>query len=478
MDERLIQQQEQELAKTGRYYLHVCFMTIPLLCMACFLYGLRPLLLCGAALLTGNLCDRLVSLLRRRVYRAGDFSNESFALIIALLMPATVDWYVVIMAVLAGVLIGKEVFGGYGSYPFNPAAVGYAVAAVSWPEQVFRYPQPYTNIPLWDVTGVPVSSTISDTLRSGGSLNISAISLVLGEYAAPMGTGAALILLACGLFLWLQKDVRLSASVSFVVTCALIAFLFPRQVGVNGVDIALRLQYDGTAYHGWQVQPNGETIEGVLNRTLSSLLGEKIIVTGASRTDAGVHSMGNVAVFDTKSRIPAEKISYALNQRLPEDIVVQKSEEVPADFHPRHCDSRKTYEYRILNREFPLPMYRNNTYFCYRKLDLEKMQQAAEYLRGEHDFKSFCATAAVVETTVRTIYELTVSRQEDIITIRVTGNGFLYNMVRIIAGTLLQAGMGMIEPEEIKTILAAKERSAAGPTAPAQGLTMIGIEYL
>ena len=242
MDERLIQQQEQELTKTGRYYLHVCFMTIPLLCMACFLYGLRPLLLCGAALLTGNLCDRLVSLLRRRVYRAGDFSNESFALIIALLMPATVDWYVVIMAVLAGVLIGKEVFGGYGSYPFNPAAVGYAVAAVSWPEQVFRYPQPYTNIPLWDATGVPVSSTISDTLRSGGSLNIGAISLVLGEYAAPMGTGAALILLACGLFLWLQKDVRLGASVSFVVTCALIAFLFPRQVGVNGVDIALRLQ--------------------------------------------------------------------------------------------------------------------------------------------------------------------------------------------------------------------------------------------
>ena len=230
MDERLIQQQEQELAKTGRYYLHVCFMTIPLLCMACFLYGLRPLLLCGAALLTGNLCDRLVSLLRRRVYRAGDFSNESFALIIALLMPATVDWYVVIMAVLAGVLIGKEVFGGYGSYPFNPAAVGYAVAAVSWPEQVFRYPQPYTNIPLWDATGVPVSSTISDTLRSGGSLNIGAISLVLGEYAAPMGTGAALILLACGLFLW---------PVSYT---HLIAFLFPRQVGVNGVDIALRLQ--------------------------------------------------------------------------------------------------------------------------------------------------------------------------------------------------------------------------------------------
>lgn len=230
MDERLIQQQEQELAKTGRYYLHVCFMTIPLLCMACFLYGLRPLLLCGAALLTGNLCDRLVSLLRRRVYRAGDFSNESFALIIALLMPATVDWYVVIMAVLAGVLIGKEVFGGYGSYPFNPAAVGYAVAAVSWPEQVVRYPQPYTPLPLWNASAVPVSSTIEDTLRSGGILNLNALAVVLGEFAAPMGTGAALVILACGLVLWTQKDVHIGASASFLITCGLIAFFFPRQV--------------------------------------------------------------------------------------------------------------------------------------------------------------------------------------------------------------------------------------------------------
>ena len=242
MDEKLIQKQEQELERTGRYYRHLCFMAIPLLCMSCFLYGLRPLLLCGAALLTGNLCDRLVSLLRHRVYQAGDFSSESFALVIALLMPATVDWYVIIAAVLAGVLIGKEVFGGYGSYPFNPAAVGYAVAAVSWPEQVFRYPQPYTGIPLWDASGVPVSDTISETLRSGGSLNISALSLGLGEYAAPMGTGAALIILACGLFLWMQKDIRLSAAVSFLATSALIAFLWPRQVGVDGIDLLLRLQ--------------------------------------------------------------------------------------------------------------------------------------------------------------------------------------------------------------------------------------------
>lgn len=239
MEEALIQWQEKELEKTGRYYKHLCWMTVPLLWMACYFYGPRPLLLCGGALLTGNICDRLVSLFRRRVYQPNDYSNESFALIIALLMPATVDWYVLITAVVAGVFIGKEVFGGYGSYPFHPAAVGYVVAAVSWPEQVFRYPQPYTDIPLWDASSVPVSSTISDTLSSGGMLNIGSLQLALGEYAAPMGTGAALVLVACGLFLWVQKDIRLSASISFLVTAALIAFLFPRQVGLTDGSILL-----------------------------------------------------------------------------------------------------------------------------------------------------------------------------------------------------------------------------------------------
>ena len=128
MDEALIRLQEEELRRTGRYYKHICFLCVPLLCVSCYLYGLRPLLLCGFAVLMGNLCDRLISLLRRRVYQAGDYSNESFALVITLLMPATVDWYVLAAAILAGVLIGKEVFGGYGSYPFHPAAVGYAVA--------------------------------------------------------------------------------------------------------------------------------------------------------------------------------------------------------------------------------------------------------------------------------------------------------------------------------------------------------------
>ena len=241
--------------------------------------------------------------------------------------------------------------------------------------------------------------------------------------------------------------------------------------------VMLVVAYEGTNYCGWQVQPGEKTIEGVLNQALSELLGEQIVVTGASRTDSGVHSYGNVAVFDTNTRIPAEKISYALNQRLPEDIVVQSSREVSADFHPRHCDSRKTYEYRILNRKMPLPMCRRNTYFYYHTLDVERMRQAAEYLVGEHDFKSFCATAAVVETTVRRIYALDVERVGDVIVIRVTGNGFLYNMVRIIAGTLILIGAGKKEPESIQAMLSACDRSAAGPTAPAHGLTMIGIEY-
>lgn len=241
--------------------------------------------------------------------------------------------------------------------------------------------------------------------------------------------------------------------------------------------IKLVVAYDGTSYSGWQVQPNGITIEGVLNKTLTELLREPIQVIGASRTDAGVHSLGNVAVFDTSTRIPAEKISYALNQRLPEDIVVQGSSEVPLDFHPRHCDSRKTYEYKILNRPFPLPLERRDTYFTYRRIDVGRMQQAAGYLMGEHDFKSFCSVHAQVESTVRTIYELSVARQEQLIIIRVVGSGFLYNMVRILAGTLLQVGMGERAPEDVAQILHARDRAAAGPTAPAHGLTLVGIEY-
>lgn len=241
--------------------------------------------------------------------------------------------------------------------------------------------------------------------------------------------------------------------------------------------IKLTVAYDGTNYRGWQIQKNGETIESILNRTLRELTGEDIQVLGASRTDSGVHAMGNVAVFDTEARMPGDKFVYALNQRLPEDIRIQESCEVPFDFHPRYQNTVKTYEYRILNREFPLPAYRLNTYFTYRPLDEQRMRQAAKSLIGEHDFRSFCAAGAQVKTTVRTIYELKVTREGELITIRITGNGFLYNMVRIIAGTLIRIGQGEWEPEQMQTILAAKDRTAAGPTAPAKGLTLMEIIY-
>ena len=293
--------------------------------------------------------------------------------------------------------------------------------------------------------------------------------------------------------------------------------------------ILLRVAYDGTNYHGWQLQPNAATIEGELNRALSALTGEEIAVTGASRTDAGVHALGNVAVFDTTSRIPAEKFSYALNQRLPEDIVIQSSKQVADDFHPRHCDCRKTYEYDILNRTFPLPAYRNTAYFLYGTLDIEAMRRACQAFLGEHDFASFCAAGAQVQTTVRTIYSLEVECRplteagtpvppasgeavnaaagksgeqvqqaqpasgeaairaaggtnagsaDQLLTIRVKGNGFLYNMVRIIAGTLVEVGRGHIKPEEVAGIIAAKDRAKAGSTAPARGLRLVEIEYL
>ena len=276
--------------------------------------------------------------------------------------------------------------------------------------------------------------------------------------------------------------------------------------------IKLTVAYDGTNYHGWQVQPNADTIEGELNKAISELTGEQIEVIGASRTDAGVHALGNVAVFDTEIRIPGEKFSYALNQRLPEDIIIQKSEEVDRDFHPRYQECRKTYEYTILNRRFPLPEYRNTAHFDYGNLDIEAMKKACKAFIGEHDFAGFCSAGAQVKTTVRTIYSLEVEcmelggvqrenhaekktecekisadvnikngeEQENnrLIKIRVNGNGFLYNMVRIIAGTLLEVGKGNVAPEQMEDIIKSADRKEAGLTAPAKGLKLVEIRYV
>ena len=246
--------------------------------------------------------------------------------------------------------------------------------------------------------------------------------------------------------------------------------------------VMLRVSYDGTEYSGWQLQPNATTVEGVLNAAISDLTGEDIQVTGASRTDAGVHSLGNVCIFDTESPIPAEKISYALNTRLPEDVRVIESRAVAADFHPRHVDSVKTYEYKIWNDIFPNPVLGRFSHFSYRNIDVEKMREAA---------KAFVSSGSQAETTVRTIFSVDIivdpmpeyaapGSGEDfgrMIRIRVSGSGFLYNMVRIIAGTLLEIGTGLRDVESISKALESHDRSDAGPTAPACGLTMIGIKY-
>ena len=340
--------------------------------------------------------------------------------------------------------------------------------------------------------------------------------------------------------------------------------------------ILLSVAYDGTDYAGFQAQKSGvPTIEGELNRALTELTGVPVEVIGASRTDSGVHARCNLAVFDTESRIPPEKFAHAINVRLPDQICVQTSMEVPADFHPRRCSTVKTYEYRIWNAQMPDPMRRLYTYFSRYRFDIDKMREAAAYLVGEHDFKSFCSTYTSAKTTVREVLaveveeilpgcetalpgseitltgsetslpgseialpgseialpgseialpgsetalpgsetalpgseialtgsEITLTGSENVsdsrsdagpgsdsvssaarmpreIVIRVTGRGFLYNMVRIIAGTLMEVGRGAKTPDQIPDILNACDRRAAGPTAPACGLTLVRYEIL
>lgn len=242
--------------------------------------------------------------------------------------------------------------------------------------------------------------------------------------------------------------------------------------------IKMIVSYDGTNYCGFQIQPNALTIEEVLNTKLTELLNETVKLIGASRTDSGVHALGNVVVFDSNTKIPGDKISFALNCILPEDIRIQGSCEVASDFHPRFCKTIKTYEYKIVNRTFPIPTLRNFAHFEHHRLDVDKMKQAAKYLVGRHDFKSFATAKPQVTDMVREIYALTIEKTEEVIVIRVTGNGFLYNMVRIIAGTLMQVGMNRIEPKTIPSVLQGRDRSLAGPTAPAKGLTLVHIEYV
>ena len=241
--------------------------------------------------------------------------------------------------------------------------------------------------------------------------------------------------------------------------------------------ILLTISYDGTNYSGWQKQKNAVTVQGEFDKACSALFKTDVESIGASRTDAGVHALGQRAVIDVDTSIPAEKIPLALNPLLPDDIVVTHAEEVGADFNPRFKALKKTYEYSIYNAPFRNPIYRNYSEYVRCELDLDSMRTACEAFVGEHDFRAFCASGNSSKTTVRTIYSLDVEKDGDFIKIRVTGNGFLYNMVRIIAGTLIYVGEGRIAPDDLPEIIASGDRRKAGKTAGPSGLVLVKIMY-
>jgi len=209
--------------------------------------------------------------------------------------------------------------------------------------------------------------------------------------------------------------------------------------------ILLEVAYDGTNYHGWQTQDNEKTIEGELNTAITKLTGNNIEVIGASRTDAGVHGLCNLAVFDSEMSIPAEKYAQALNSLLPDDIVIRRSFEVDNEFHPRKRKTVKTYRYTIDNEAFPNPLKGRYSWFVSYRLDIDSMSRASKYLLGEHDFSSFCASGSTAQSHIRKIDNIEIKQSNSDIIIEVTGAGFLYNMVRIIAGTLVDVGRGKIE---------------------------------
>ena len=243
-------------------------------------------------------------------------------------------------------------------------------------------------------------------------------------------------------------------------------------------NIKLVIEYDGKDFNGWQKQPTKLNIQGEIEKAIKQITGEDVDLTASGRTDAGVHALGQVANFKTNSNIPIEKIPIALNSNLKKSIVIQSAEEVEERFHSRLNCKRKTYRYIINNSKYGTAIYRNLETHIPMKLDIQKMQQAVKYFEGEHDFKAFKASGTSSKSSVRTIYKAEVrDAGNERIYIELTGNGFLYNMVRIIAGTLVEVGMGKIEPQEIKTIIESQKRENAGKTLPPQGLYLVNVEY-
>lgn len=242
--------------------------------------------------------------------------------------------------------------------------------------------------------------------------------------------------------------------------------------------VKLTVSYDGTNYCGWQVQPNKITVQEVVEKALFTLTGEKIKVIGSGRTDAGVHAEGQVAHFKReKENIPPEKFALALNIILPDDVKVVKSERADDDFSARRSAKRKTYVYRTYVSTAILPLKDRYAVQLEKQPDVSAMKECAKLIEGEHDFKAFCSSGTSVKTTVRTVYSIDIEERGNEIIFSVTGNGFLYNMVRIIVGTLLAVGRGKIGKKEVEEMLTTGKRALGGKTIPAKGLTLLSVEY-
>jgi tRNA pseudouridine38-40 synthase len=239
----------------------------------------------------------------------------------------------------------------------------------------------------------------------------------------------------------------------------------------------LLIEYDGTNYGGWQRQKNTNTIQETLEEAISHITNETIQIIGCSRTDAGVHAKGFVGNFYSNSRIPEDKFKDAINSKLPEDIVVLASNEVDSNFHSRYHCKGKTYSYTILNRRDPKAIGKNYMYHYKNTLNVETMQSGAQYLMGKHDFSAFKNIGSSVKTSVRNITELHITKEDSFVKIAVSADGFLYNMVRIIVGTLLEVGIEKIAPNSVEEILLSKDRTKAGISVPPQGLCLEKVYY-
>ena len=242
-------------------------------------------------------------------------------------------------------------------------------------------------------------------------------------------------------------------------------------------NIKLTIEYDGKEFHGWQKQPNRLNIQGEIEKAIEHVTGEKVELIASGRTDAGVHALGQIANFKTNSEFPIEKLPIAINSQVRRAIRIQNAEEVEENFHSRFSCKKKTYRYVIDNSKYGSAIYRNISYHIPLKLNVENMKKAISYFIGEHDFKAFKSSGTSSKSSVRTIFNAQIITEGNYIIIELTGNGFLYNMVRIISGTLVEVGLDKIKPEEIPEIIESKDRSNAGKTLPPHGLMLVRVVY-